>query len=400
MQLLKNKNILLGVTSSIASFKAVSLASKLTQLGATVDVILTNNATKLVTPCCFEGVTHRKAYTDTFEGCDDLDNLHVSIANRSDLAIIAPCSANMLAKLAMGLADDKLSTTMLAVRCPVLIAPAMNVNMFENPAVQHNLQILRNRGYHIIDPEAGNLACGVVAKGRMPEPETLIEHILYQIAIPHILSGKRVIVTAGATRETIDPVRYISNPSTGKMGYACAKAARMAGADVTLITAPTALPPIPDVLTVPVVSAQQMAGAVFKYAPNADIVIMAAAVADFTPVTTFDHKVHKDNASLTIEFRHTVDILQTLGKNRHREQFLCGFSMETENLLEYSRQKLIRKGIDMIVANDLTQPGCGFAHDTNGVLLITERDCKKLDVADKLDIAVAIIRQIAEKMGQ
>ena len=400
MQLLNHKTILLGVTSSIASFKAVSLASKLTQLGAAVDVILTNNATKLVTPCCFEGVTHRKVYTDTFEGCDDLDNLHVSIAKRADLAIIAPCSANMLAKLAIGLADDKLSTTMLAVRCPVLIAPAMNVNMFENPAVQHNLQILRERGYKIIDPESGNLACGVVAKGRMPEPETLIEHILYEAAIPHVLAGKRVVVTAGATREAIDTVRYISNPSTGKMGYACAKAARMAGASVTLITAPTSLSPIPGVLAVPVVSAQQMASAVFKYAPQADIVIMAAAVSDFTPVTTFDHKIHKTEAPLNIEFRHTPDILQALGKNRRDNQFLCGFSMETDNLIERSREKLVRKRLDMIVANDLTQPGCGFAHDTNGVTLITPDGSIQLEVADKLDIAIAIIQQIAERMAR
>ena len=399
MQLLNHKNILLGVTSSIASFKAVGLASKLTQLGAAVDVIMTQNATRLVSPCSFEGVTHRKVYTDTFEGCDDLGNLHVSIANRADLAIIAPCSANMLAKLAIGLADDKLSTTMLAVRCPVLISPAMNVNMFENAAVQHNLQILRERGCILIDPESGNLACGVVAKGRMPDPETLVEYVLRYAAMPQILKGRRVLVTAGATREAIDAVRFISNPSTGKMGYACAKAAQMAGADVTLISAPVSLKAAPGISVVPVVSAQQMADAVFEHAANADIVIMAAAVADFTPVTACDCKIHKTDAPLVIELRHTVDILQTLGQNRRKEQFLCGFSMETGNLIERSRQKLVDKHLDMIVANDLTQPGCGFAHDTNGVSMITPDDCTQLAVADKLEIAIAIIEKIAARMA-
>lgn len=392
MRLLEDKNILLGVTSSIASFKAVSLASKLSQAGAQVDVIMTEHATRLISPASFEGVTHRKCYLDVMGDTEDLSALHISIAARADLAVIAPCSANMIGKLAHGIADDKLSTTMLAVRCPVIIAPAMNVHMYEHPAVQDNLEILRRRNMHILEPGTGMLACGECGKGRMPEPEMIFDIVTQYLGMSKILSGKHVLVTAGATREPIDAVRFISNPSTGKMGYACARAALMAGAKVTLITAPTALQAVPGATMISVTTAEEMAQAVFKNAPDADIVIMSAAVADFTPVHVSEHKIHKDDADLRIELKPTTDILQTLGLNKRPGQILCGFCMETENLIERAKHKLISKHLDLVVANNLHEPGCGFAHDTNGVTLVSANDCITLPVADKLSIAMDIVK--------
>ena len=393
--LLTGKRILLGVTGSISAYKSATLASRLTQLGAEVDVILTENGAKLIGPAAFEGVTRRKCHTDTFECPWDWEQSHVTIGSKADLAIIAPCSANMLAKVAHGIADDKLSTSMLPVKCPIIIAPAMNVNMYENVATQANIAILKSRGFDVLEPESGHLACGVSGKGRMPEPEDLIEIILQKIALDKVLGGKRVLVTAGATREAIDDVRCITNPSTGKMGYACAKAARMAGADVTLVSAPTSLKAPIGVHCIPVISAQDMAEAVFKEAETADIIIMAAAVSDFTPVQRESGKIHKTDAGLTIELKHTTDILKGLGAKKRGNQFLCGFCMETEDLVHRAEQKLHQKNLDLIVANDLTQPGCGFAGDTNGVILLSPHNQKTLPVADKLEIAIQIISEIS-----
>lgn len=393
--LLTGKRILLGVTGSISAYKAATLASRLTQQGALVDVILTQNGSKLIGAAAFEGVTHRKCHTGCFECPWDWEQSHVTLGSKADLAIVAPCSANMLAKIAHGIADDKLSTTMLAVQCPVIIAPAMNVLMYENAATQANIAILRARGMEVIEPESGHLACGFAGKGRMPEPEDLLEIVLQKLAMDKVLLGKRVLVTAGATREAIDDVRCITNPSTGKMGYACAKAARMAGAEVTLISAPTSLKQPSGVRCISVVSAQDMANAVFKEAENADIVIMAAAVSDFTPVKRELGKIHKTDAALQIELKHTTDILKGLGENKRPSQFLCGFCMETDALIARAKQKLEQKNLDMIVANDLSQPGCGFAGDTNGVTIITPQTMRTLEVADKLEIAIEIISAIA-----
>ena len=398
--LLKDKRIILGVTGSISAFKSASIASKLTQMGACVDVIMTQNATKLIGPATFEGITHRKCYLDTFADTDELACSHVTLGSKADLVIVAPCSANMLAKIAHGIADDKLSTTMLAVRKhpPVLIAPAMNCFMYENDATQDNLKILQSRGMHIIEPDTGNLACGYAGKGRMPEPETIVEYALQFAALDKKLAGKRVLVTAGATREHLDPVRYISNPSTGKMGFACAKTAKMLGAEVTLIEANTSLPPIPNIHAIHVTSAQDMADAVFEHAPNADIVIMTAAVSDFTPCTQEAHKIHKTDADLTVQLKPTTDILKTLGQHKRPGQFLCGFCMETQDLIERAKQKLAAKNLDMIAANSLSEPGCGFACDTNSITILTKDGRTTLEIADKLEIAAALLQNIADRV--
>lgn len=401
LQLLNDKRILLGVTGSISAFKSASIASKLTQMGAQVDTILTANAAKLIGPATFEGITHRKCHLDTFADTDDLSASHVTLGSKADLVIIAPCSANMLAKIAHGIADDKLSTTMLAVRSgtPVLIAPAMNCFMYENAATQDNIKLLSSRGMHILDPDSGNLACGYAGKGRMPEPEVIVECALQHVALNKILAGKHVLVTAGATREHIDPVRYISNPSTGKMGFACAKAAKMAGADVTLIEANTSLPTIPGVQAIHVTSARDMAEAVFQAAQTADIVIMSAAVSDFSPCAQSEHKIHKSDADLSVQLKPTTDILKTLGQNKRPGQFLCGFCMETEALLERAEQKLIDKNLDMIAANSLSEPGCGFACDTNSITVLTRESRETLKLADKLEIAIELIHKIGAKIG-
>lgn len=394
--MLKNKKIVLGVTGSIAVFKAAALASKLTQLHADLDVILTQNACKLISPALFEGLTHRKCHTDTFENCHDLASSHVTLGSQADLVVIAPCTANMMAKIAHGIADDKLSTTMLAAHCPIIIAPAMNCFMYENPATQENIAILRRRGITVLEPGEGPLACGYSARGRMPEPEDLTDIIVQAMADDKILKNKKVLITAGPTREPIDAVRFISNPSTGKMGYACAKAALMAGAEVTLVTGPTNLKPVHGAQMIPVQTAEQMYAAVMDAAKTADIVIMSAAVADFTPESSVTSKMHKTDAPLNIPLKHTQDILKTLGENRQPGQILCGFCMETENLLERAQLKLKNKAVDMIVANDLNARGCGFAGDTNGVMLVTRESVRSLEVADKLDIAREIIRSLAQ----
>ncbi len=396
--LLKDKRIILGITGSISAYKSAIIASKLTQMGAQVDVIMTENGARFVGPATFESLTHRQVHLDTFENPADLSVSHVTLGSKADLVIIAPCTANMLAKIAHGIADDKLSTTMLAVRCPVILAPAMNCFMYENVATQANIALLKERGFRVMEPGMGNLACGYAAKGRMPEPEEIIETALQYLAMPHALAGKRVLVTAGATREAIDAVRCITNPSTGKMGYACARAACMAGADVTLVSAPTSLPPVSGVQMKHVTSAQDMAEAVFDAFESTDIVIMAAAVSDFTPVVHQSGKIHKTDAALTLDLKHTTDILAELGRRKRKDQFLCGFCMETGNLMHRARLKMSEKNLDMIVANDLKRPGCGFAGDTNGVEIVTRDGEFSLSVADKLSIAMDIIQKIAERM--
>lgn len=391
---LKDKRIILGVTGSISAYKSTTIASRLTQLGAQVDVIMTENAAKLISPLTFEGLTHRRCHIDTFADVADLEQSHVTLGSMADLVVIAPCSANILAKIAHGIADDKLSTTMLAVRCPVILAPTMNCFMYVNAATQANIEIVKSRGMYVLEPGTGNLACGYSAKGRMPEPGQILEVIMQYLVLPHSLKGKKVLVTAGATRESIDDVRCITNPSTGKMGYACARAALMAGAEVVLVSAPTSLQAPEGARVIDVKSAEDMAEAVFAEAESSDIVIMAAAVSDFTPEIPKLGKIRKDEADLVIRLKRTTDILKKLGEHKREGQILCGFCMETENLIERAEFKFKEKNLDMIVANDLTRPGCGFACDTNGVTIITKSGKTELEVADKLDIAVEIVKEL------
>lgn len=397
MKELQGKTIILGVTGSISAFKAVGLASRLTQAGACVEVIATQNALKLATTAAFEGVTHRKCHTDTFAEAYDLSVSHVTLGTSADLVLIAPASADIIAKIAHGIADDKLSTTMLAVQCPVLIAPAMNCYMFENPAVQENLRLLQRRGMEIIDPAYGNLACGYSGKGRMPDPEQLLEICAAKLGNHTCLKGKHILVTAGPTREYIDAVRYISNPSTGKMGFACARAAERAGAKVTLIAGPCALPTPYGVERIDVVSAKDMECAVTNVIDACDAVIMAAAVSDFRPKTTSKQKIHKTDASSHIELEPTTDILAKLG-SRPNKPFLCGFCMETDDLLARAKEKRLQKNADMIVANSLSEEGAGFACDTNIVTILTQNETLHIDKSSKEEIAARIIDFISSKI--
>jgi len=318
---------------------------------------------------------------------------HISLAQRADLVIVAPATANVCAKLAHGLADDMLTTTVLACKCPKLIAPAMNTNMFENPVTQDNLDILRRYGWDVIEPACGRLACGAVGAGKLPEPEELLQHILRHIALPKDLSGKKVVVTAGPTQEALDPVRYLTNHSTGKMGYAIAKMAMLRGAEVALISGPTALTPPPFVKMVNVVSAADMLEAIKQYAPDADFVFKAAAVADYTPKSYQDNKIKKSDDDLSIPLNRTEDILKYLGTNKKEGQIICGFSMETENMVENSHKKLVSKNVDMICANNLKQDGAGFGVDTNIITIITQNDTIELPLMTKEQTANAIIDQ-------
>ena len=389
--MLKGKTILLGVTGGIAAYKAAALASALIKQHAAVEVVMTKNATQFVTPLTFEQLTGRRTMVDTFDRNFSHQVEHISLAERTDLVIIAPATANVCAKLAHGLADDMLTTTVLACRCPKLIAPAMNTNMYENPVTQDNLKILRHYGWDVIEPASGRLACGAVGKGKMPEPEDLLQHVLRYLAFPHDMTGKRVLVTAGPTQESLDPVRYLTNHSTGKMGYAIAKMAMLRGAEVTLVTGPTAIPVPPFVKVVPIVSAQDMFEAVAEHAPDADIIIKSAAVADYTPAEYNDNKMKKKDGDLSIPLKRTQDILKYLGENRTPEQVICGFSMETENMLENSRDKLYRKNVDMICANNLKVTGAGFGVDTNVITIITKDSCTELPLQSKESAANAIL---------
>lgn len=389
--MLKNKTVLLGVTGGIAAYKAAALASALIKLHANVEVVMTDNATKFVTPLTFEQLTGRRTMVDTFDRNFTHQVEHISLAQRTDLVIIAPATANVCAKLAHGLADDMLTTTVLACKCPKLIAPAMNTNMYENPVTQDNLDTLRHYGWDVIEPAAGRLACGAVGKGKMPEPETLVQHILRHIALPHDLAGKKILITAGPTQESLDPVRYLTNHSTGKMGYALAKMAALRGAEVTLVSGPVNLTPLPFVNTVNVVSAADMFEAVAAHAGNSDMIFMSAAIADYTPAIYADNKIKKKDGDLSIPLNRTQDILKWLGEHRHKDQVICGFSMETENLIENSRAKLQKKNADMICANNLKVEGAGFGVDTNVISVITKDAITELPLQSKESAANQII---------
>ena len=391
--MLKGKTVLLGVTGGIAAYKAAALASALVKQHAAVEVVMTKNATEFVTPLTFEQLTGRRTMVDTFDRNFSHQVEHISLAERTDLVMIAPATANVCAKLAHGLADDMLTTTVLACRCPKLIAPAMNTNMYENPVTQDNLEILRRYGWDVIEPASGRLACGAVGKGKMPEPEDLLQHILRYLAFPHDLKGKKVLVTAGPTQEALDPVRYLTNHSTGKMGYAIAKMAMLRGAEVTLVSGPTAIPYPPFVKVIPIQSAQDMFEAVAANAPEADFIFKAAAVADYTPATYNDNKMKKKDGDLSIPLKRTQDILKYLGEHRIPGQVICGFSMETENMLENSQAKLAKKNVDMICANNLKVAGAGFGVDTNVITVITKDGFTELPLQSKESAANAILDQ-------
>lgn len=389
--MLKGKTVLLGVTGGIAAYKAAALASALVKQHAAVEVVMTKNATQFVTPLTFEQLTGRRTMVDTFDRNFSHQVEHISLAERTDLVIIAPATANVCAKLAHGIADDMLTTTVLACRCPKLIAPAMNTNMYENPVTQDNLDILRQYGWEVIEPASGRLACGAVGKGKMPEPEDLVQHILHHLAFPHDLAGKRVLVTAGPTQEPLDPVRYLTNHSTGKMGYAIARMAMLRGAEVTLVSGPTSITPPPFVNVVNIKSAQDMFEAVAEHASQADFIFKAAAVADYTPAEYNDNKMKKKDGNMSIPLKRTQDILKYLGEHRIPGQVICGFSMETENMVENSREKLKKKNVDMICANNLKVAGAGFGVDTNIITVITENEMLELPLLSKEAAANAIL---------
>lgn len=389
--MLKGKTVLLGITGGIAAYKAACLASALVKQHCNVQVIMTENATQFITPLTFEQLTGNKCLTDTFDRNFVHQVEHISVAEQTDLVLIAPATANVCAKLAHGLADDMLTTTVLACRCPKLIAPAMNTNMYENPVTQDNLEVLRRYGWQVISPASGRLACGSVGAGKLPEPEVLLEHILLELAQPHDLVGKRILVTAGPTQESLDPVRYLTNHSTGKMGYALARMAAFRGAQVTLISGPTALAAPLGVELVPVVSAADMYREVTARAGEADFIFKAAAVADYTPAQYNDNKIKKKEGDLSIPMARTQDILKALGEKKRPGQIICGFSMETENVLENSRAKLEKKQIHMIAANNLKVDGAGFGVDTNVMTLITAQGCEELPLMSKEAVALAIL---------
>jgi len=392
--MLKGKTVLLGVSSSIAAYKAASLASLLVKQHANVHVLMTQNATRFISPMVFETLTGNKAPVDTFDRCFQFDVEHISLAKQADVVMVAPATANVAAKLAHGIADDMLTTTVLACKCPKLLSPAMNTQMYENPVTQDNLRILREYGWQVVEPASGHLACGDSGKGKLPEPEVLLDWILQTIAREKDMAGLKVLVTAGPTQEALDPVRYLTNHSSGKMGYAIAKAAARRGAQVTLVTGPTALPRPRFVETVEIISAEDMFREVTARAPEQDIIIKAAAVADYTPVQVAQDKVKKSDNDLSIPLKRTQDILQYLGDHRREGQFLCGFSMETRDMIENSRKKLQKKHVDMIAANNLKEAGAGFAVDTNLLTLITRDGEKALPLMSKEEAADALLTEI------
>ena len=389
--MLSGKTVLLGVSSSIACYKIASLASSLKKMGADVHVIMTKNATKFITPMTFETLTGNKCLVDTFDRDFEFDVKHISLAKAADILMVAPATANVIAKMATGIADDMLTTTALACRCPKMAAPAMNTAMFENPVTQDNIGTLKSYGWEIIEPVSGLLACNDTGQGKMVEPEILEEYILREIALEKDLAGERVLVTAGPTQEAIDPVRYITNHSTGKMGYALARACMMRGAEVTLVTGHTALQPPMFINVVNIESAADMYEAVISAFPETDYVFKAAAVADYTPSEKHDEKIKKKDGDMTIHMDRTKDILAELGKTKRADQFVCGFSMETQNMLENSTKKLEKKNTDMIVANSLRTADAGFGTDTNVVTIITREGAEELPKMSKFDVANAII---------
>ncbi len=398
--MLAGKTVILGVTGSIAAYKIANLTSMLVKQHADVYVLMTQNATNFIHPITFETLTNHKTLVDTFDRNFNYNIEHVSLAKKADLVLVAPASANVIGKIANGIADDMLTTTVMACKCKKLIAPAMNTQMYENPIVQDNLKKLEHYGMTVIEPEVGLLACKDVGAGKLPSEQTLLDHILQELRFEKDLMGKRVVVTAGPTRESIDPVRFISNHSTGKMGYAIANVAKQRGADVTLITGPVSLTPPPFVNVVNVVSAADMFEAVKEVSAEADIVIKAAAVADYTPAVVADEKIKKQEGESSIPLTRTTDILKWLGENRKEGQFLCGFSMETENLIENSKAKLAKKNIDMIVANSLRVEGAGFGVDTNVVTIITKDHEEELPQMSKDAVAGKILDAIRDQMEQ
>lgn len=392
--MLKGKCVVLGVTGSIAAYKIASLASALVKLGADVNVIMTQNATNFINPITFETLTSNKCLVDTFDRNFEYNVEHVSLAKRADVFMVAPASANVIGKIANGIADDMLTTTIMAAKCHKIISPAMNTNMYENEILQDNLKKLEKYGMEIIRPADGYLACGDIGAGKMPEPEVLLQYIIRTIAFEKDLEGKNVLVTAGPTQEAIDPVRFITNHSTGKMGYSIAENCARRGANVTLVTGPVAITPPMFVDVVNVISAADMAEEVKKRADEQDIIIKTAAVADYRPSNPATEKIKKKDKDSSIELERTEDILAYLGANKKDGQFICGFSMETENMLENSRAKLEKKNVDMIVANNLKVKGAGFGTDTNVVTFITKDDCKELEIMSKADVAKCLVSEI------
>ncbi len=390
-------HVLLGVTGGIAAYKIPNLCSRLVKGGFHVETILTANAQKIVSPIPFESLSGNRCHTDTFDPMDTSKVEHIALAREAELLVIAPADANIIAKLRWGLADDMLSTTALACTCPKLLVPAMNTNMYENPATQENLSVLRQRGFIVMEPLSGHLACCAVGQGKMPEPDDIYDRIEAVLACKKDLQGLRILVTAGPTQEPLDPVRYLTNHSSGKMGYAIAHAAMLRGADVTLVSGPTALKYPPLVRTIPIVTAQDMYEAVTREAEHADIIIKAAAVADYTPETVADNKIKKSDSDLSIPLRRTQDILGYLGTHRRSGQFLCGFSMETEHMLENSRKKLDKKNLDMIVANNVKDAGAGFQGNTNVITMITRDSVTQLPLMDKEEAAHAILSEILSR---
>lgn len=398
--MLSGKCVVLGVTGSIAAYKIASLASALAKLHADVQVIMTKNATNFINPITFESLTGNKCLVDTFDRNFEFQVEHVSLAKKADLFLVAPASANVIGKIAHGIADDMLTTTIMACKCPKLISPAMNTNMYENLILQDNLKKIKQYGMEVIDPACGYLACGDTGAGKMPEPEVLLAYILRELACEKDMAGKRVLVTAGPTQEKIDPVRYITNHSTGKMGYAIAENCMRRGAEVTLVTGPVAIAPPPFVNVVPVVSAADMAAAVKADCETQDIIIMAAAVADYRPAAPAEEKIKKKAEDSELRLERTEDILGGLGarfaSDNKKGPFLCGFSMETEHMLENSRAKLEKKNVNMIVANNLKTAGAGFGTDTNVVTIITADGCRELPIMAKSEVAAAIVDEILE----
>ena len=398
--MLQGKTVVLGVTGGIAAYKMPNLASALVKLGCNVQVLMTQNATQFITAVTFETLTGNKALVDTFDRNFSFQVEHIAVADQADLVMIAPATANVIAKLAHGLADDMLTTTVLACNCPKIVVPAMNTKMYENPVTQDNLNILRHYGWEVVEPASGYLACGAVGKGKLPEPEALLQVILHDLAHEKDMVGKKVLVTAGPTQEALDPVRYLTNHSSGKMGYAIAQAAARRGAQVTLVSGPVALKRLPYVETVDVVSAQEMFEAVTARAAEQDIIIKAAAVADYRPTVVAEDKMKKSDDALSIPLERTQDILGWLGQHRQPGQFLCGFSMETQNMVENSRKKLEKKHVDMIAANNLKVEGAGFGVDTNLLTLITKDGLDELPMVTKEAAADLLLDSILKRMEE
>ena len=397
--MLKGKTVILGVTGSIAAYKIANLASMLTKLHCDVHVLMTQNATNFIHPITFETLTNNKCIVDTFDRNFQYNVEHFSLAKRADVVLIAPATANVIAKLAYGLADDMLTTTTLACTCKKIVAPAMNTNMYRNAITQDNLKRLTQFDFEVIAPATGMLACKDIGEGKLPDEQTLLNYILKEIAMEKDMKGVNVLVTAGATQEAIDPVRYITNHSTGKMGYALARDCMLRGANVTLVSGQSALTPPPFTTVISVTSAKEMFDAVTEHAESQDIIIKAAAVADYRPASIATEKMKKKEDALTIELERTDDILKYLGEHKHQQQFLCGFSMETEHMLENSRKKLEKKHLDMIVANNLKQAGAGFGTDTNVVTMITPQEEIALELMSKEEAAHAIVSQILKNLS-